>query len=145
MDPLTIFASVKAGIAAGKEIQSMVSDLASLFDAIDGARSEHTKKKSSPFRGSVNEEALDTFIKKKQAEDAEEQLRDVIIATRGHAAWHELLQLRVEMRKRRQEQERQEKIRKARRIERITIWGLLLAAFGAAGLLLWVLFTKFLR
>jgi len=142
LDPLTIFAGIKAGIAAGKEIQSMAADLASLWDSIDSIRDEHNKKKSSPFRGSVNEEALDTFIKKKQAEDAEEQLREIIISTRGHGAWQELLKLRGQIRKERQEQERLERIARRRKTEQVTVGAILIAAMSAAGALVHFLLAK---
>ena len=143
MDPVTIFAGLKAGIAAGKEIQSMVSDLASLWDSIDSVRSAHSKKKSSPFRGSVNEEALSTFIQKKQAEDVEEQLRDIIIDTRGTAAWQELLKLRVQVRKDRQEQERLERVRIRKRNQNVMIGAVLLMLFAFIGFSLWIAFKIF--
>ena len=56
---------------------------------------------------------MDTFIAKKRAEDLEDQLRQIVIATRGMSAWQELIRLRADIRKRRQ----QEKLDKARRIE----------------------------
>lgn len=141
MDPLTIFAGLKAGIAAGKEIQSMVSDLASLWDSIDDVRNAHNKKKSSPFRGTVNEEALDTFVKKKQAEDVEEQLRDIIISTRGHGAWQELLKLRVEIRKKRQEEERLERIRKKQHAQNMMLGLAILILVLFTGFAFWVAFN----
>ena len=46
IDPLTAFAAIKGGIAAGKQLHSMTKDIASFFDAVDGAKARHTKKKS---------------------------------------------------------------------------------------------------
>lgn len=101
MEPVSImaaFSAVKAGISAGQEIVGLVKPLAKLFDEIDDAKTSHNKKKNKPSILSVNEEALDTFIKKKQAEDIEQQLRDIVIATRGISAWHELVALRTQIR-----------------------------------------------
>ena len=101
-DPISIalasFSAIKAGVAAGKEIQSLAKDIGSLWDSIDAVKSNHNKKKNQPFR-TVNEEAMETFIAKKQAEDLENQLREIIIYTRGISAWQELIRLRVQIKK----------------------------------------------
>ena len=124
MDPLTIFAGVKAGIAAGKEITSLAKDLGSLFDAIDGAKKDHDKKKNSLF-SSANEEALDTFVKRKQADDIENQLREIVIATRGFSAWQELIELRKEIRVRRKKEQEEREKRREKLWENILFWGLI--------------------
>jgi len=109
---LAAFSAIKAGVAAGRQIQDLAKDVGKLWDGIDLAKQQHNKKKDSVFR-TVNEEAMDTFIAKKRAEDLEDQLRQIVIATRGMSAWQELIRLRADIRKRRQ----QEKLDKARRIE----------------------------
>ena len=124
MDPLTIFAGVKAGIAAGKEITSLAKDLGALFDAIDGANTDHEKKKTSLF-SSANEEALDTFVKRKQADDIENQLREIVIATRGFSAWQELIELRKEIRVRRKKEQEEREKRREKLLENILFWGLI--------------------
>ena len=140
MDPLTIFAGVKAGIAAGKEIASLAKDLGSLFDAIDSAKSNHEKKKSSPF-SSANEEALDTFVKRKQADDIEEQLRQIVIRTRGFSAWNELLALRKDIRVQRKKDLEAKKKKQEELFDQIVLWGCILllviltAGFGLLGLM----------
>jgi|5_EtaG_2_1085323.scaffolds.fasta_scaffold00897_12 hypothetical protein len=140
MDPLTIFAGVKAGIAAGKEIASLAKDLGSLFDAIDTAKSDHDKKRSSPF-SSANEEALDTFVKRKQAEDIEEQLRAIVISTRGFSAWTELVALRKDIRVQKKKDLADKKKKQQETVEQIILWGciillvVLTAGFGLLGLM----------
>jgi hypothetical protein len=49
----------------------------------------------------VEEEALTTFMDKKKAEDMENELREIILYSRGMGAWQELVTLRVEIRKQR--------------------------------------------
>ena len=140
MDPLTIFAGVKAGLAAGKEIASLAKDLGSLFDVIDSAKSNHEKKKNSPF-SSANEEALDTFVKRKQADDIEEQLRQIVISTRGFSAWNELLALRKDIRVQRKKDLAAKKKKQDELFDQIILWGCILllviltAGFGLLGLM----------
>jgi|TARA_B100001094_G_scaffold203469_2_gene197387 hypothetical protein len=97
-------------------MQDLGKDIGKLFDAIDILRNDHNKKKSSPFAGSENEEAMDTFINKKKAEDLENELRQIIMETRGYDAWQELLKLRAEIRRKRKEAER------ARMLARQKLW-----------------------
>ena len=140
MDPLTIFAGVKAGLAAGKEIASLAKDLGSLFDVIDSAKSNHEKKKNSPF-SSANEEALDTFVKRKQVDDIEEQLRQIVISTRGFSAWNELLALRKDIRVQRKKDLAAKKKKQEELFDQIILWGCILllviltAGFGLLGLM----------
>ena len=55
------------------------------------------------FAGSVEEEALNTFMAKKKAEDMREELKRLIMFTRGQSAWNELLKTEADIRKKRQE------------------------------------------
>ena len=103
MEPVSIvaaFSAVKAGISAGQEIVKLIKPLANLFDSIDEAKNSHSAKKNKPtlLGTSVNEEALDTFIRKKQAEDIESQLREIIVYSRGLSGWQELVALRSKIR-----------------------------------------------
>ena len=108
MDPLSALAMIKTGISAGKTLASMSKDIAGFFDAVDGAKKEHQKKKDSIFSSS-NEQALDTWMKKQQAIEAEAALREVIINQRGYQAYQDLLKIRKEIAQERKEQERQAK------------------------------------
>lgn len=126
MDPITIamasFSAVKAGVSAGKEITSLAKDIGSLFQAIDDINDDHSKKRDSVFANS-NEEALSTFVARKKAADMEEELRQVVIATRGFSAWGELVELRKEIRVR-NKKEREEKRKKTQKmVENILIYG----------------------
>lgn len=109
IDPLTAFTAVKGAISAGKELHSMTKELAGFFDACDGAKKAHDKKKNSIFASS-NEEAMDTWMKKQQAIDAEAQLREIIVNTRGYSAYQDLLKIRRDIAAERKEQERQARI-----------------------------------
>ena len=107
IDPLTAFAAVKAGLSAGKQLHSMSKEIAGFFDSVDGAKKAHEKKKSSLFASS-NEEAMDTWMQKQQAIEAEKELRELIVNTRGFSAYQDLLKLRREIAIERKERERRE-------------------------------------
>mgnify|MGYP003127022416 FL=1 len=139
IDPLSALAIVKGGISAGRTIASMSKELAGFFDSVDGAKKAHEKKKQSPF-SSTNEEALDTFMKRQQAKQAEEELREFIVNNIGYSAYQELLKLRREVAQERKEAERQARIDAERMKENaemafITVVIFLLICGGALGIL----------
>ena len=107
IDPLTAFAAIKGGISAGKQLHSMSKEIAGFFDSVDNAKKTHEKKKNSLF-ASANEEAMDTWMQKQQAIEAEKELRELIVNTRGFSAYQDLLKLRREIAKERKERERRE-------------------------------------
>ena len=72
---------------------------------------------------SANEEALSTFVAKQQAKDLEDELRELIIYTRGQSAWHELLQLRADIKRERKEAELLAKRQREERLEAILVIG----------------------
>ena len=139
IDPLSALAMVKGGISAGRTIASMSKELAGFFDSVDSAKKDHEKKKQSPF-SSTNEEALDTFMKRQQAKQAEEELREFIVNTIGYSAYQELLKLRREVAQERKETERQARVDAERMKENaemafIAVVIFLLICGGALGLL----------
>lgn len=113
------FQALKSGINAGKDLHNMTQEIGKLWDSIDGINQAHNKKKNSGFK-SVNEEALDTFVAKQKAQDMENQLREMIILTRGISAWQELVRIRANIRKQRIEEAKRKRDR-ARKIFEITL------------------------
>lgn len=107
MDPLSIatasFTAIKVGVSLGKDMQSLASDIGKMWNAIDQINEDHGKQKRNS-RKTVEEEALETFIAKKKAEDLENALRQIILATRGYEGWQELVRLRAQIRKQRLEE-----------------------------------------
>ena len=142
IDPMTAFALLKSGLSAGKQIASMGKEIAGFFDAVDGAKAQHNKKKSSVF-SSANEEAMDTFMKQQQAIDCEEQLRELITQTRGLSQWKNLQNLRREIRVERKNEARRAEV-KAEERQQMILSGLAIAIFlalvlGSGGMYLWYL------
>tara|TARA_R110000824_G_C15142068_1_gene670107 strand:- start:580 stop:1029 length:450 start_codon:yes stop_codon:yes gene_type:complete len=106
MDPLTLaiasFETVKKGIAIGKDLNHMYKDLLKFCNGIDGVHESHMKKKASRFT-SASEEALDTFLAKKQVDDMENALREMIMLHGNYNMWQQFQAIRVEVRKKRRE------------------------------------------
>ena len=130
MDPLTALAAIKGGITAGKSIMNMSKEIAGFFDSVDSAKKQHQKKKNSMF-ATANEQAMDTWMQKQQAEEAETALRELITATRGYYAYQELLKIRRDTLRERKEQERREAREAEERQELIIMIGL-----GITGMIL---------
>ena len=119
-------------------MQDLGKDIGKLFDAIDVLRNDHNKKKRGVFAGSENEEAMDTFINKKKAEDMENELRQIIMATRGYDAWQELLRLRAEIRRKRKEAERARQLARQKFWENLWLYGGILVLIVGGFTLLFV-------
>ena len=117
------FNTIKAGFAAGREIESMAGDLSRWMGAVsDIKKAEEYNKKPPLFKklfaaGSIEEEAMEVFMAKKKAEDMREELKQIISFTRGPSAWQELLKTEADIRKKRQKMIYDQKERRRRFIE----------------------------
>jgi len=116
IDPVTAIAgataafnAIKSGFSVGRDIESMAGDLGRWMNCIsDLKKSEEMNKKPPLFKklfqaGSVEEEAMQIFMAKKKAEDMREQLKQIIIMSRGLSAWDELIKTEGDIRKKRQQ------------------------------------------
>ena len=130
MDPATIglaitaaskaFGAIKAGFAAGREIESMGKDLSRWMGAIsDIDNAEKSAKNASPlrklFKGKeIEASAIEAFTAKKKLEAQRQELKSFINFHYGANSWNEILRMEAEIRKKRKEEiyERQELIRK---------------------------------
>lgn len=138
MDPLTILAGLKTGLAAGKSVAALSKQIGQFFDATDAAKKKLQKKGIS--KSDVNSVALDRWAKEREAAQAEEELREWVTNNLGLSQWHALLKIRKEVLQEKREAEAQ-----ARRdaIERqelmITVVGiivlLIFTSIGAAAYL----------
>ena len=95
MDPLTILAGLKTGLAAGKTIAGLSKQIGEFFDATDQAKK--TLQKKSISSKSSNSIALDRWAKVRQAAEAESELQEWITQTYGRSKWLELLKIRKEV------------------------------------------------
>ena len=127
------FAAIKTGVKLGKDISSLGKDLGKMWTAIDEAKNTHAQ--ATKGKGSAQEKALSTYIAAVKARDLEEQLRSIIIDTRGFKGWNELQAIRQQVMK----EEREGRYRALKRQNQIksilgAILGVLIIGAGGAGL-----------
>lgn len=151
IDPITAlgaasaaFNAVKSAVSAGRDIEDMAGALGKWMGAVsDIKKAEEINKKPPLFKklfqaGSVEEEAMQIFMAKKKAEDMREELRQIIIYTRGISAWDDLVRTEVNIRKQRQETIYAQKERQQKFFEWIALGLLGIVVVGAIGGLLYL-------
>ena len=133
VDPISILGGLSAGIKAGKQLYSLKNQVVDFFDAVDDAKAKHAKKKNSIFAGS-NEQGLTTYLDAMAARDAEEQLRELIVNSRGLSSYQELQKIRQEIRQERKAAEARRQIERQKRAEAaLTVAVIVLAAVALFG------------
>ena len=127
MDPATIalifgaakaaYNAVQQGIKIGKDINSMCGDVAKLY----GSVAKLTQASKSPpkpkllSKVTAEEMALDTVVKRKQAADWAEKVKNDFVAIHGVRGWEEVLKEVIRVRK----QQRQLEELKAREAQQM--------------------------
>ena len=105
MDPITLLAGLKTGLAAGKSVASLSKQIGQFFDATDSAKKKLQQKGVSGKN--VNAIAMERFAKLRQAAEAEEELKKYISETLGPSHWQTLLKIRREVLQEKREAEAQ--------------------------------------
>ena len=144
IDPVTAIAgataafnAIKSGFSVGRDIESMAGDLGRWMNCVsDLKKAEEYTKKPPIFKkifnaGSVEEEAMQVFMAKKKAQDMRDQLRQIIVATRGPSAWDELIKTEADIRKKRQEMIYAQEERRRQILEIIGVCVLILIIGGS--------------
>lgn len=111
MDPVTIIATasaaynaLKKGIAVGRELQDMGSQLATWSGAVSDLEFLAKKAEDPPWfkmGGSVQAEAVEIFAAKRKVEQQRAELKQFIQFSYGQSAWEELLRIEGQVRKQR--------------------------------------------
>ena len=146
IDPVTAIAgataafnAIKSGFSVGRDIESMAGDLGRWMNCVsDLKKSEEMNKKPPLFKklfnaGSVEEEAMTIFMAKKKTEDMREQLKQIIIMSRGLSAWDELIWTEADIRKKRQAMIYAQEERRRQVIEWCAIGLLVIVIVGFVG------------
>ena len=144
MDPITAIAAattafnaIKKGFSVGRDVESMSKDLGRWMGAIQDVKDGHKKSKGRTF-GSVEEEALETFAAKKQAEQMERELRNFVNLSHGPSAWNEVIRIQADIRLKKKEAIIEAKKLRAKKIENIILGVLVLFFLGAVGSVLYL-------
>lgn len=120
IDPVTIslavgaagkaFSAIKAGFAAGRDLEQMSGDLSRWMGAVsDVDNAEKQAKNPGVFdklfgSGSIEATALQAYTAKKKLEEQRYELKIFLNMTHGPQAYDELLQMEGQIRKDRQKQ-----------------------------------------
>jgi hypothetical protein len=110
IDPITLFATAKAAIAGaqqlikmGKDVNGIVGDMMKFFDAKDQIAKIAAEPKG--FAQSDTSKAFQTVMHLKELNDAENQLKDMLIWSGNAPVWHALIKERNDMVSKRKAQE----------------------------------------
>ena len=140
MDPATIalifgaaktaYNAVQQGIKVGKDLNTMCGDVAKLY----GSVAKLTQASKSPpkpglfSKMSAEELALDTVMKRKQAAEMAEKVKNDFVAIHGLRGWEEVLKEVIKVRKQQRRLEEQ-KAREAQQMrEDLTQLGMVVLA-----------------
>ena len=133
------FGLLKQGIAAGREIQDMASQLSEWGKAVSDIAYAADKANEPPgvfktlFGGDTQKSAIDIFAAQKQCEQQRRELKQLVSYSYGHDAWLEFQAIERRVR----EQQREQVYRRRELIEGIleaALWtGIILATSVIAG------------
>jgi hypothetical protein len=124
----------------------MGSDIGRWMTAVGHIRNAEEAAKNPPLfkkivhGKSVEEEAMNAFMAKKKAQDMRDELREIIIYTRGMDAWQELLQMEINIRKQRADAEVKQKKARASFFENLMLSGATVAVIGLLIFLGWLFY-----
>ena len=139
------FGLIKQGIAAGREIQDMASQLSEWGKAVSDIAYAADKANEPPgvfktlFGGGSQQTAIDIFAAQKQCEQQRKELRQLISYTYGNDAWLDFQNIERRVR----EQQREQVYRRREIIESIMeflLWSgiiLVTVALSGVGLYFW--------
>lgn len=149
IDPVTCvglatgaFNAIKQGIAVGRDLQDMSSQLSKWGQAFSDFNYAEEKTKNPPwysFKGSDQETALQIYAQKRKMEEMRKEIKNFISWHYGPSAWDEVLSIEAKMRKQRKEElYRKEELKKT-----IIEWtvGILILVTGIClmGFILWII------
>lgn len=137
MDPLTLLAAakasyeaIKAGIAVGKELQSMASDMGSLFDSVAAITRTAADPKGSLMSGkSAQQIAMEAYAAKAEADTMMEELKNHFIGEFGIAAWDQVLAATTQIKKDQRAAALQARKDQEEMMGNVMLWGTALLIF----------------
>lgn len=154
MEPITIaaavsgataaFNTIKNMIAAGRDIESCMSDVSRWMKmASDVDQAEKQSKNPPLFKklfaaGSIEEEALQAYTARKKLEAQRQELKTFLNMSYGPQAWADLIQLEGRIRKQRQEAIYKQQEMRQKVLETIAVVILILTVTALLFSLVWL-------
>lgn len=140
------FKILKTGFSVGRDLESMAGDLSRWMGALSDLDQAEREAKNPPifkklFGGqSVEQEAIEVFAAKRQAQAQRDELRQWVQLTMGQKAWNDLVATEASIRKQRQETIYAQR-EKRRKFVEIVAW-IVMVGVGLAVLTTFVLLLK---
>ena len=151
IDPITAISAataayngVKKLVYAGRELEDVVGQLGKWYGAAADISRAETQRKNPPIftklfnGGSVEEEALSIIVHKKKLAEQEKELQEMLNVRFGYGTWKEMIELRRQIRKEREETLYKQQERKAAFLEGLMLTGLLIMLAGIIGGSVWL-------
>ena len=131
------FKAIKAGFSVGRDLEAMSRDLSRWMGALSDLDQAEREAKNPPIfkklfnSKSVEQEAIEVFAAKRNAQAQREELRQWISFTLGISAWDELIRTEASIRKQRQETLYKQRERRQKFIEWVAIVGIFILVVGS--------------
>ena len=151
IDPITAITAataayngVKKLVYAGRELEDVVGQLGKWYGAAADISRAETQRKNPPIftklfnSGSVEEEALSIIVHKKKLAEQEKELQEMLNVRFGYGTWKEMIELRRQIRKEREETLYKQQERKAAFLEGLMLTGLLIMLAAIVGGSIWL-------
>ena len=151
IDPITAISAataayngVKKLVYAGRELEDVVGQLGKWYGAAADISRAETQRKNPPIftklfnGGSVEEEALSIIVHKKKLAEQEKELQEMLNVRFGYGTWKEMIELRRQIRKEREETMYKQQERKAAFLEGLMLTGLLIMLAAIVGGSIWL-------
>jgi len=151
IDPITAISAataayngVKKLVYAGRELEDVVGQLGKWYGAAADINRAETQRKNPPIftklfnGGSVEEEALSIIVHKKKLAEQEKELQEMLNVRFGYGTWKEMIELRRQIRKEREETMYKQQERKAAFFEGLMLTGLLIMLAAIVGGSIWL-------
>lgn len=149
IDPVTALAGataafnmLKKGIAVGKDLQDMGSQLSKWAGAIaDLDFADKQNQKPAWYKtlgGGVQAQAMEIFAAKQKAAQMRAELKDYISVMYGPSKWEEILQIEADLRKQKREHEHRQMEIKQKIIEWSAGVALFILSVGGLALFTWI-------
>ncbi len=151
IDPITAISAATAAfngvrklVAAGREIEDVVGQLGKWYGAAADLNRAEAQIKNPPLftklfkGGSIEQEALQIIVHKKKLEEQEKQLQDLLNIRFGFGTWREMIELRRQIKKEREETIYKQQEAKRAFFENALLTFLVLVLFAVIGGIAWV-------
>ena len=151
IDPITAISAATAAfngvrklVAAGREIEDVVGQLGKWYGAAADLNRAESQRKHPPLftklfkGGSIEQEALQIIVHKKKLEEQEKQLQDLLNIRFGFGTWKEMVELRRQIKKEREETIYKQQEAKRAFFENVLLTGLVIVLMSTIGGIAWL-------